>query len=275
MRRLSTSSIRDLARIAIDFWLWPAVLLIGFIAFFSVPGDYVGTATAVLHGLCAQTPSHTLLFGNRPLPFDARMTGIYGGFAVTIVWMVFTGRLFSYGNPPRRVVAILTAFVVGMAIDGTNSLTHDLGLSVLYEPGNVLRVITGYGTGIALAVAMSWLLASCLWRLSTSDSSIHSMKELAMPIAGFAIFGGLLWWRPVWLHPAMAIALVASAWLAISILALVGVLLVSRLDDGINRIQQLHFPVATASILAIVIMLVLAGARFWAEYHFGITNTFT
>src|SRR5436305_8156522 len=48
--------------------------------FFAAPWGVEHKAHALMHGLCAQTPSHTLRFGTHGLPFDSRMTGIYGGF---------------------------------------------------------------------------------------------------------------------------------------------------------------------------------------------------
>jgi hypothetical protein len=55
-------------------------------------------------------------------------------------------------------------------------------------------------------------------------------------------------------------------------LALVIVLLVFRLDSVIRRPHELHIPVATASMLALLIMIGLASLRFWMERTLGISN---
>jgi uncharacterized membrane protein len=272
MQRQQSGWMDDLPRRVTSFWLWPLVLFVGAIAFFVSPGEYGGTARALLHGLCAQTPSHTLTFGDRPLPFDSRMTGIYGGFLVTIAWIVATGRLLRYGNPPKLVVAALAALVALMAIDGFNSLFTDLGVWHPYGPSNAMRIVTGYGTGVTLAVALSWLLASSLWHLSVNTAGVTRLRELAIPIGLLAAYGVLLWWRPVWLHLPVSALLVISAWIVVTMLALVIVLLALRLDATIRRVEQLHVPVATASLIAIVIMMALAGGRFWIEHQFGISN---
>ena len=54
---------------------WTPLLLAGgfMLAFLAAPWSLEHKAHAALHGLCAQTPSHTFLMGGRPLPFDARL----------------------------------------------------------------------------------------------------------------------------------------------------------------------------------------------------------
>ncbi len=272
MQYPQTRVMSELPRLASRYWLWPLVAGVGGVAFFTSPGDYGATATSLLHGLCAQTPSHTLQFGGQPLPFDSRMTGIYGGFLATFVWLLSTGRLLRYGNPPRLVVAILGCLVGLMAIDGFNSLVTDLGLWHPYSTSNATRVITGYGTGIALAVAISWLLASSLWHVSVGTQGVGRIRDLTVPFAALAVYGALLWSRPAWLHLPVSMTLVASAWIVVTLLSLVIILLSFRLDATIRRVDQLHVPVATASLMAIVVMMALAGVRFWVEHRFGISN---
>ncbi|HYJ12995.1 MAG TPA: DUF2085 domain-containing protein, partial [Thermomicrobiales bacterium] len=245
---------------------------VGSIVFFSSPGDYSGTAYAILHGLCAQTPSHTLQYGDRSLPFDSRMTGIYGGFLVTIAWLALSGRVLRFGNPSRHVLVVLILLVGAMAMDGFNSLFRDLGIWHPYEPANWLRVVTGFGTGVTLAIALSWLLASSLWHLATPDVGVRRVRELVVPLAGMLGYGALLSWRPEWMHLPVSVLLVLSAWLVVTLLALVIVLLAFRLDASVRMPVHLHVPVATASLMAIAIMLGLSGIRYWIERTLGISN---
>jgi len=257
---------------ATTYWLWIMVLAVAGVAFFASPGDYAATSHAILHGLCAQTPTHTIVFGDAALPFDARMTGIYGGFLVTVAAIIIRGGLFRYGNPPLRVAGLLAVLVLAMAVDGVNSLLSDLGLWHPYVPSNALRVVTGYGAGVTLAIALSWLLASSAWNLGSPTVAVGRMKDLVTPLLGLAIFGGVLVARPGWLHLPVSLLLVASAWLTVTMLVLVIVLLALKLDARVRTMDQLHVPVAISALLAISVMLALAGARFWAERTFGISN---
>ncbi len=255
-----------------DYWLWVSVLAVAGIVFFGAPGSYAATSHTILHGLCAQTPSHTISFGGNMLPFDARMTGIYGGFLITIVAIVAGGKLFHYGNPPKRVIALLVFLVGLMAVDGFNSLLTDLMIWHPYESGNGLRVVTGYGTGVALAIALSWLLASSAWNLGSPAPSIGRLRDLAVPAAGLVAYGLLLIVSPGWLHFPVSMLLVVSAWSTVTILTLVIVLLALRLDSQVRQVRQLHVPVAISALLAVSVMIGLASVRFWAERAFGISN---
>lgn len=254
------------------FWLWWAVGMVAVLVFWAAPGGYGDTATALLHGLCAQTPSHTLVFGERPLPFDARMTGIYGGVALTVLGLARTGRLLAWGTPPARIIVLLGSLVALMGVDGTNSLLRDLGVWHPYEPSNAFRVLTGFGAGAALAVALCWLLGSTLWRLGSGEAGVRGPGDLGIPIVGLPVFAALLAWRPEWLHLPVSMLLVLSAWMTVSILMLVMVLLVFRMDGEVQRLDQLHVPVAIASLFALAVMLGLAGGRYWVEQQFGLTN---
>jgi hypothetical protein len=74
------------------------------------------------------------------------------------------------------------------------------------------------------------------------------------------------------LHLPVAVLLVLSAWLVVTMLVLVMVLLVLNLDGKVRHASQLHVPVAISALLAITVMIGLAAVRFWAEQTFGISN---
>jgi uncharacterized membrane protein len=266
------SMLADLALLIRRYPLWLAVSAAVGLVFFASPGDYTSTSYRVLHGLCAQTPSHTIHFGDRPLPFDARMTGIYGGVIVTLATLLVRRRMFHYGNPPRRVVMLLGAFVVGMAFDGFNSLFTDLDIWHPWESSSISRVVTGYGVGVALAVALCWLLSSSTWRMSKPEAGVGSPRDLVVPAVGLAAYGVLLVWSPSWLHLPVSMMLVISAWITVTMLVLVIVLLALNLDSSVRSIRELHVPVAMAGLLAVTVMLGLAGLRFWVEHTIGFSN---
>ncbi|MEJ7900812.1 MAG: DUF2085 domain-containing protein [Thermomicrobiales bacterium] len=255
-----------------EYWLWVAVAAIAGVAFFGSPGGYARTSHAILHGLCAQTPSHTIMFGSEMLPFDARMTGIYGGFLITLLSITIKGRLFHYGNPPKTVIAALAVLVGLMAVDGFNSLLSDLMLWYPWESSNGLRVATGFGTGVALAIALSWLLASSAWNLGSPAVAVSRLRDFAAPLGGFCVYGMLLVSSPGWLHFPVAMLLVLSAWITVTLLVLVIVLLVLKLDSQVRHVRHLHVPVAMSALLAVSVMIGLAAVRFWAERTFGISN---
>lgn len=274
--RTPTIEVRDawlkLWRLTSRYPLWFALLGVGTIVFFAAPGGYGETSYALLHGLCAQTPSHTMKLGGQPLPFDARMTGIYGGFLVTICGLAVRGRVFNYGALPKPVIATLVLLLAAMAADGTNSLFTDLRWWHPWESTNSLRLLTGYGAGVGLAVVLAWLFASSTWHLSRPDAPVRHVRELGFAGVGLAIYGLLLSWGPGWLHLPVSLLLVISAWLAVTLLALVSLLLALKLDVAIRSFARLHVPVTAAGLLALSIMIGLGSFRFWIERTFGLSN---
>ena len=254
------------------YWLWVAVVLVGLALFVQWPGNYASTSHSLLHGLCAQTPSHTFMLNGEPLPFDARMTGIYGGLLITVVGLAVRGRVFYSGDIPVPVMASLGLLVSVMAVDGFNSLFTDLGIGQVYPPTNVGRLVTGYGAGMALGVALCWLVAASAWRISRPLPGVATLRELAIPIVGLSIYGPLVVLGPDWMLLPVTACLVVSAWLTTTLLMLVIVLLAFRIEERISSIRALHVPVAIAALLGVVAMLVLAGGRFWLERTLGISH---
>lgn len=255
------------------YWLWSLVAVAGTAAFMLAPGGIGDKSRTLLHGLCAQTPSHTFTFGGQLLPFDARMTGIYGGVAVALAFLVARGRLLRWGTPPVRVTILLAAFVVAMAADGFNSLFTDLGLWHPWESRNELRLITGYLTGVSLGVTLSWLLGSTLYRMGSRQPGVQSPREVGVMVAGLLPYAVVVMSGATWLYAPLALVLVLSGWLTMSLLALAIVVLALRLDDRVTQLRHLHVPAAVAGIAGLAIMLVLALGRMWLERTFGIPST--
>ncbi|MGC4106088.1 MAG: DUF2085 domain-containing protein [Thermomicrobiales bacterium] len=257
----------------LQYWLWTLIVLAGAAIFLAFPGAWGTKAQSVLHGLCAQTPTHTFTFAGNALPFDGRMTGIYGGTIITFAWLALSRRLRYYGNPPKRVIAFLAGCVVAMGVDGLNSLLKDLGLWHPYPPENVLRLVTGFGTGVALAVILTWLLASSMWNFARNKPVVRSFGDLRGVAFGGMIFGTLVLsgWGPLFVP--LSALLMASAWLTLTVLMLVVVLLGLKIDERVSRMEDLHVPGAVAAILGLLAMLALAGGRFWLERVVGIPLT--
>lgn len=252
------------------YWLWCGMVSFGIILFLASPGGYGAKAHTVLHGLCAQTPAHTFMLGGQSLPFDGRMTGIYGGTLAGFLYLALRRRILFYGNPSAIVISFLAGFVGLMALDGFNSLFADLGIWHPYEPRNLYRLVTGFGTGIALAVTLSWLLASSMWNLSSPKPGLSTMRDLGGMVLIGVPYGLAIYSGSGWLFAPISALLLTSAWLTLTVLMLVVVLLLFRIDERVRDVPQLHVPGALAAAMALVVILSLAAGRFWLERTFGI-----
>lgn len=247
-----------------------AVALCGLV-FVVAPWPLAQKVHAMLHGLCAQRFSHSFLLGGQALPFDARMTGIYGGFLVTFCYLAATDRVRAWGTLSRPVLAVLAIFVLALGIDGTNSTLRDLGLWYPYQPDNRLRLGTGLLTGISLAVLLCYLLATTMWRNGDwGRATVRGVPEvgwlvvLQAPFAAAILSGLGVIYTPV------------SLWLVIAAVVVFGSMALALLTIGRKRDQsyrsftELQSPLAVAFALALIAIGSLAGARFLLEWWVGI-----
>lgn len=255
------------------YWLWPAIMLGGVLLIALLPGGFAEKSKLLLHGLCAQTPDHTFAIGGQPLPFDARMTGIYSGVVGAVALLAIRGRLLSQQMPSMKIMAVLVLFVAAMAADGFNSLLTDLNLWHPWTTTNTTRVITGYGAGVALAIALVWLLGGTVFQIADRAPILAGWRDLAGTLVFLPVGGLLLWVAPGWLYVPYATLLVLSAWTVLGTLATVTLLLATRRDEHIVSRPMLHIPGAVGLVLGLIVMLLLSSGRQWLEAAVGITST--
>lgn len=248
--------------------LRPYLPLVAIVVMFSVavliaPGDIAAKATLLLHGVCAQRASHSLVLGTSPLPLDARMTGVYLGALTTSLWILAQGRGRAGRVPPRRVLLVLALFVAIMAMDGMNALLGDLHIAQLYPATNGVRLGTGLLAGIALGVGGSHLLATAVGRqpgaVVTRTAELAWLMVLSIAVAGPALSGLGIFYGPYAIGLLLAVVTVFWQFTA----ALLGMLFPADRKGCANRDFAL---VATASLcLVLLIMLMTSALRTWAE----------
>jgi len=251
-------------------WLGLIVILSATLGFIAAPWPLREKSHAVLHGLCAQTPSHTLRLGGHMLPFDARMTGIYAGVAVTMIAIGFRTRFRFAGIPRWPLLAVMAAFVIAMAVDGFNSFFLDIGVWHAYTPQNWLRLVTGMGAGIALGATLSYLIASTLWRdtsFRTPAASWHDLAVTFIACAGVAILL-LTGWG--FLYVITTFLLVASAVFVICAIVLLMLILLRESNNRWRSLGDMQVEGAIGILLGFLIVAILAGGRFALEYWLGI-----
>lgn len=261
-------------------WLgWPiafvALCALPVVGFLLLPWSIEEKSLAVLHGLCAQQPTHTFHFGDARLPFDARMSGIYGGFALTSIFFLFRGRWGHSGIPPIPVCLFLGFGIASLAIDGVNSTLLDMGLWYLYEPMNEMRLATGLLTGLALAVFV-WLLAGMIAFRNPEQRQhklITGFGELAIILALFTGYGMLVasGWEP--LRLLLTALLITSAVAALTGLSLAFVLLFGKRENQARSTVDLAAPATIALLVAFTIMATMSGGRFLLEAYYGVSTT--
>ncbi len=242
------------------------LLVVGFVL---SPWSLEQKALVALHGLCAQRPSHSFTFDGHRLPFDGRMTGIYGGFLVASLYLGARDRYRAFGLPRPWTIIALGVLVTALAIDGVNSLLRDLRLWHPYEPQNVYRLITGLGAGVALAVGVCFLLATTLWRSGKADATVHGPGEVGLLALLQAPFGLAVVSGASWLYVPITMFLLIAATLTVGALMLVVVVLISQGEGTFASPRQVERPATIALLLAIAVMAGIAVARYVLERAAG------
>ena len=130
-------------------------------------------------GVCGQIPSHSFIIGGRQLPLCARCTGTYLGALLGFWGLAVLKRQRASGLPPSGILASLISFIVLWGIDGLNSFLDLLpNFPSLYEPHNLLRLITGILQGLALSIIVYPLFSFLLWKEADAAGAIRNWREL-------------------------------------------------------------------------------------------------
>lgn len=266
----NSRSCRSVQRLVQPHMRWWLGLASFWLLFALAPGALSWKAQLLLGGLCAQRPSHTFVLDGQHLPFDARMTGIYLGSLITIGTLTVLGRARRTGRLSVGTGILLGAFVVAMAVDGFNSLLLDLGLRHLYEPQNLIRLLTGFATGVSLGTVLVMLIASSLWTSpgrnrgpAASAGEVAALTIFAIPIAALILGGG------GWLFVPLTWFLIAGAVVTVSALALVSLALAQAPHGIAIRWADLESIGARAAITGILAIVSLAALRYLAEGMLG------
>jgi len=247
--------------------LFLALVLASVAGFLFAPWSVEAKSIAVLHGICAQRPSHSFWFGAERLPFDARMTGIYGGFLITQCYLLVRGRFRASGIPTLPVIGALALFIVLMGVDGLNSTFDDMALFTVYQPSNLLRYATGALTGTTLAVFLWLLTSSLLWSLDRQrpEPVVRHIGEFFLIGLGLAGFGWLAMggWQPA--YRPLSLVLVGAAICAMFQLSLAFLQLARRKENTARSLPDLAGVAVGALLCAYAFLFFVSGSRFLME----------
>jgi uncharacterized membrane protein len=226
------------------------------------PHGLLDKADRAAYAVCHRIAERSFTFAGRPLPLCARCSGTYLGAVAGLIVIAARGRRRAARLPAPAILAMLGVFLLAWAVDGFNSsLTLIPGLPRLYEPSNLLRLITGTLEGLVIAAVVLPVANLTIWASPDPRRSVGSWRDLG------------------WMLVAAAgvIALVNSAWppllypLAIlsglAILGLVGLvnamlaLIVMRREGVATRPREVLFPLLLGVALAAIELSAIGLAR--------------
>ncbi len=261
---------RRLAILPPTAWLFLGLLAASIVGLVAAPWSAELKLRAVLHGLCAQRPSHSFALGGVNLPFDARMAGIYGGVLTTLLFLLARGRWRAVQLPSPAMLATLVLFVAALGLDGINSTLQDFGLPYAYAPQNWLRLSTGLLTGVALGTILLYLLNATLWAWVKPTPLIAGWRELGALLALVGGFGLLVASGWGWLYLPLATGLVVGAVVAVLTLALTLLILIAGRENRARSATDLAGVASAALLLGYAVMALIAIGRWYLETSLGV-----
>jgi uncharacterized membrane protein len=241
------------------------------LGFLLAPLPFLEKLQALSAGVCAQRPDHSYFVAGAQLPLEARMGGIFAGFLVGVLYLLWAGRERAAFLPPPALQAGLLGLVGLMGADGLNALLFDLGLPALYTPQNAIRLATGLLCGLALALLAVPVLSGSLWREADPEPSLGSAAELAGPLCllglvQVATMSGV----PALLYP-VALLMMVGVIVAFGVGNTYAVVLLTRAERRARTWGDTFNPLLGGALISLYELLALAALRYWAETAVGAT----
>ena len=263
-------------------WKWASVgVLIGLVLLwiFLTPPGVLGKADAVGYALCHRIEIRSYQIGTRQFPLCVRCTGQFLGALLALIYQFFSGRR-CMGKPGWGVLAVLGSLFLFYLVDGLNSYLHLTpmmqalpNLPRLYEPSNLLRLLTGTGIGLVIAAAVYPSFNSTVWCNPDPRPALRT-ASLAGLLVSALILDGLILLQIPWV---MLVLAVLSAVAALTLLAMVYTIIVVILlqqENRFERMSQLVLPLLGGLGIAFLQIAIVDLLRYWLTgtwdgFHLG------
>jgi uncharacterized membrane protein len=248
------------------------LLLVGWL--WNTPAGLLGKADALGYAVCHRIDVRSFHLGDRQLPLCARCTGMYLGAMLGLVFQALTGKRRA-GMPPWRVLVLLGALVLSFGVDGVNSYLHLFpGAPSLYEPTNLLRLLTGTGMGLVIALVLYPAFNQAVWRQVDQTPAVSGWRYL-LPVLGLGL---VLDWLVLIDNPLLlyAFALVSAAGVLVLLTMVYSLfwLLIFRKENTYQLFSQMILPLVGGFGVALLQIVLFDLARFaltgtWDGFHLG------
>jgi uncharacterized membrane protein len=250
---------------------WGLVIIIGLLIvgwLFNTPASLLGKADAVGYAVCHRIDARSFHLGERALPLCARCTGMYLGAVLGIVYQAAIGRRRS-GMPSIALWVVMGIFFVAFGIDGVNSYFH---LSImqqllpafprLYEPNNTLRLFTGTGMGLVIAVALVPVFNQTIWTKINSNPVLTVRSFIGLVFLAILIDLLVLTENPLVLYPFAIISSLGVLLILTMVYSMVWVMVLRR-DNRYDNLLQLAMPLLAGFGVTLLQIALLDAVRYW------------
>jgi uncharacterized membrane protein len=268
MLRMNHSQIRTNA-IRISKGMVPTAAILVFIGFLMVaPPGLLGKADALGYAVCHRIDVRSFHIGTRQLPLCARCTGMYLGALLGLVFLALTVPKRA-GMPSKGLFIPLGLMVIAFGVDGVNSYLTLMkgigtpflsGIPTLYEPNNTLRLLTGTGMGLVIAVVLFPAFNQTIWSDWDPRPALSGWRAFGIMLALALVIDLLMLTEsPVILYP-LAILSALTVPLLLGMVYSLFAVMTMRKDNTYKWLSQAWLPLIagfTIAMLQIVIFDIL------------------
>jgi uncharacterized membrane protein len=198
-----TSQPSALRRTANKILLLVAAILILLGWLLTTPQGLLGKADAVGYAVCHRISARSFHLGERTLPLCARCTGMFLGAFLGLAYQFLLRKKHS-NMPPKWMYIFFGLIVISFGVDGINSylvlmkeqsqIALQNGLPInpatifhtytpIYNPNNILRLLTGTGLGVVIAIVLYPAFNGTILSKPIESPAFKNWKDLA------ALFG--------------------------------------------------------------------------------------
>lgn len=218
------------------------------------PSGISGKMFAVGYAICHQIVERSFLIDGSPMPLCARCTGIYLGVITGFLLAQAAGRGRAARLPRGWIAFFYVLSVMVMGIDGINSYIHLFpGGTGVYEPHNILRVVTGIFAGFGVFNTVYPVFNAVIWDEAQENTpTIRNMREL---LGAYVLLIGVvllvLSERPLFLT-ILAFASIAGVILMLVMIGTVLFVTVFRLEGTFTNVRSLAIPLLAGLVIAFI-----------------------
>jgi uncharacterized membrane protein len=255
-----------------------AVLLVFIGWFLNTPPGLFGKVDAIGYAVCHRIPERSFHIGNYQLPLCARCTGMYLGAVIGLAFQSIIG--WKRGKTPHwSIIAVLVVFVVAFVIDGSNSYLYLLKqvspgilprIPNIYIPSNALRLFTGSGMGLGIAVMLFPAFNHSIWSdYDDTHSALPGWKAFGL-LLGIQVILDLLVLTdsPLVLYPVALISTV-GVWLLLTMVYTIVWVMIMGQDNKFTRLKQLWLPLLAGFTIALIQTAAIDLLRLWLTGTWG------
>lgn len=259
-------------------WMVPlaAIAIVAAFLYIAPPGFW-GKMDAIGYAVCHQLDERSFHVDGQRFPLCARCSGMYLGAVLGIVYLTLT-QPRSAGMPPKPVIVLLALFGLVFAVDGGNSYLYLMKqtsggrldfLPNLYIPNNILRIFTGSGMGLGLAVAVFLSFNQTIWTDWNDRPILGKRKDVGILIAlavGMVLLV-LTDWEFV-LYPAAFISAAGVLLLLTMVYSMLWTMLM-RQDNTYPTLRAAWLPVLAGLTIALLQITLIDLFRLWLTGTWG------